>query len=71
MIAEESSDLEVGYTYNDLSSVERALASVDGDCAAIFVGGASYPYSAATECPLLISPEVCARLRRNTAACWC
>ena len=51
VIAEESSDLEVGYTYNDLSSVERALASGDGDCAAISVGGASYPYSAATESP--------------------
>eukprot|EP01050_Picozoa_sp_SAG11_P023923 SAG11_NODE_4951_length_1711_cov_4.104839_1_plen_121_part_00 len=39
------------YTYNDLGSVRGALEAADGDCAAIFVGGASYPYSADVELP--------------------
>ena len=51
VLPEESSELEIGYTYNDLDSVKAALEAADGDCAAIFVGGASYPYSAATEMP--------------------
>jgi glutamate-1-semialdehyde 2,1-aminomutase len=45
VLAAESSDHEVGYVYNDLTSVEHALQALDGDCAAIFVGSASYPYS--------------------------
>jgi glutamate-1-semialdehyde 2,1-aminomutase len=36
------------------------LDRTDGDCAAIFVGGASYPYSAATEMP---TPEFARGLR--------
>ena len=42
---------EVGYRYNDLASVERALTEAEGDIAAIFVGGASYPYCGQIEMP--------------------
>ncbi len=51
VLAEEGAALEEAYEYNDLASVEAALARLDGDCAAIFVGGASYPYSAPTREP--------------------
>lgn len=56
-----SSDFEVPYTYNDLGSVKAALEGADGDCAAIFVGGASYPYSGATE---MATPEFARGLRK-------
>ena len=46
VLPSESSAFESGYRFNDLASVERGLQNLDGDCAAIFVGGASYPYSA-------------------------
>eukprot|EP01052_Picozoa_sp_SAG31_P025758 SAG31_NODE_2280_length_6025_cov_8.850321_3_plen_205_part_00 len=49
------------YVYNDLESVERGLAQLDGDCAAIFVGGCSYPYSGRTELP---TPEFALGLRK-------
>ena len=49
ILAAEGAAEEIGYVYNDLESVERALALLDGDLpAAIFVGGCSYPYSAPT-----------------------
>jgi glutamate-1-semialdehyde 2,1-aminomutase len=51
VLAAESSVHEIGFTYNDLESVESALDTADGDCAAIFVGGCSYPYSGPTEEP--------------------
>ena len=51
VLSSESSSVEIGYVYNDLASVERALEQAAGDCAAIFAGGASYPYSALTEPP--------------------
>jgi glutamate-1-semialdehyde 2,1-aminomutase len=61
VLPEVSSDFEVPYTYNDLGSVKAALQSADGDCAAIFVGGASYPYSAETE---MATPEFAQGLRK-------
>jgi len=42
---------EVAFVYNDLGSVEAALTAHEGEVAAIFVGGCSYPYSAPTEEP--------------------
>jgi glutamate-1-semialdehyde 2,1-aminomutase len=51
VLAAESSDHEVGYMYNDLASVEQGLQALGGDCAAIFVGSASYPYSGNMEAP--------------------
>jgi len=51
VLPEESKQYEASYTYNDLDSVRKAIASLDGDVAAIFVGGCSYPYSAPTEEP--------------------
>eukprot|EP00038_Savillea_parva_P018349 m.23178 g.23178 ORF g.23178 m.23178 type:complete len:479 (+) comp4061_c0_seq1:42-1478(+) len=57
----ESSAHEVGYIYNDLESVARALESTHGDCAAIFVGGCSYPYGGRTE---LLTPEFTRGLRQ-------
>ena len=46
----ESAALELTFLYNDLESVEEAVAhaAADGGVAAIFVGGCSYPYSAPT-----------------------
>ena len=44
--------VEVGFVYNDLGSVERAIRELGAERpAAIFVGGCSYPYSAPTVCP--------------------
>lgn len=51
VLSGEGADDEVGFTYNDLQSVERALGVLEGDAAAIFVGGCSYPYSANTAQP--------------------
>ena len=42
---------EVGFHYNDLASVEKALISTEGDAAAIFVGSLWYPYSGQIESP--------------------
>ena len=61
MLPSESSRGEIGYAYNDLESVERALERADGDCAAIFVGGASYPYSGRMSMP---TPEFAKGVRR-------
>lgn len=60
VLPDESSDLEAGYQFNDLESVRVALEATDGDCAAIFVGGASYPYSSQTVMP---TPEFARGLR--------
>eukprot|EP00035_Acanthoeca_spectabilis_P000273 m.72321 g.72321 ORF g.72321 m.72321 type:complete len:469 (+) comp10105_c0_seq1:190-1596(+) len=51
VLTAESTAHEIGYRYNDLESVRAALDAADGDCAAIFVGGCSYPYSGPTELP--------------------
>lgn len=61
MLPAESSEHEVPYIYNDLASVEAGIAALDGDCAAIFVGGCSYPYSGQTEEP---TPEFAQGLRK-------
>jgi glutamate-1-semialdehyde 2,1-aminomutase len=46
VLSEESHDHEGHYRYNDLASVEAAIAKMGGgdSIAAIFVGAASYPY---------------------------
>jgi glutamate-1-semialdehyde 2,1-aminomutase len=50
---EESSQFEASYKYNDLDSVRKALDSLKGNVAAIFVGGCSYPLSEPTVEPTL------------------
>ena len=57
----ESSVWEMGFTYNDLDSVRTALEACAGDCAAVFVGGASYPYSNRTVQP---TPEFARGVRQ-------
>lgn len=60
VLPQDGEEFEVGFKFNDLESVEQAVIGLDGDCAAIFVGGLSYPYSAPMVDP---TPEFARGLR--------